>query len=80
MSSLQSLDIAAPLGHHHAAARSARTGHGGGRQADRRRPSASAARPARSPAWNGTTCATRSAHNVGIYDNPHDLTPSTRGR
>jgi formate dehydrogenase iron-sulfur subunit len=34
---------------------------------------ASAARPARWPAWSGTTCATKSA-TTGVYDNPMDLT------
>jgi len=27
----------------------------------------------RSRAWNGTTCATRSASTAGVYDNPGDL-------
>ena len=34
-------------------------------------PAASAARHARRPAWNGTTCARRSASTSEYYDNPH---------
>ena len=50
----------AALRHHHPAARRPRAVRRLGRQADRRF-RASAARPARPRAWNGTTCATRSA-------------------
>ena len=38
---------------------------------------ASAARPARRPAWSGTTCASEVGIFEGSYDNPADLTPAT---
>ena len=41
-------------------------------------PPASAARPARSRAWSGTTCATRWATPRRVYDNPMDLSRKLR--
>ena len=48
-----------------------------GREADRRVAAASAARPARPRAWNGTTCAKEVGYFDGSYDNPADLSPAT---
>ena len=48
-----------------------------GGQADRRRRSASAARPARSACLEWNDLREEVGINVGVYDNPHDLTPNT---
>ena len=61
--------------------RSASTRDAAGRAPDARSPSsstsrsASAARPASRPASSGTTRIRPIGDNVGVYDNPHDLTP-----
>ena len=50
--------------------------HDGGRQADRRVANASAARPARPPAWSGTTSTRRSASPTAPTTTRTDLTPN----